>query len=404
MKSTKKEHFLFLGSEAPEKVHWAERPAYGAVVTGQGTLAEALHLRGEKVVVLIAGQDVLLTEVNIPGGRGRLVKKSLPYALEENLTEDVDTLHFAHGPTGRTGAIPVAVAAKERMEAWLEILHEHGIEIKSMVPATMAVPLTPEHWSLVVSGDGFMLRKDAWHAYAGDLDSLPLFLAGTSGEAGSTPPVSLYLDQDFPADLQADLPEINAVATRKEPLLQVLAEGYNEKAVIDLLQGDYGRHAGWREMWQKWRVPAVAAAVLIVLNITGFAIDYFCLKSENQALAKRIETVYLKTFPTSRRIVNARAQMEQKIVELEGAGAARDQFFEIYDRAAPLLIEAAGFSLTGLRFNNGRFDFDFEIEDLQALEKLKNNLAGLSGISMDIKNAESVGGKVKTKIQIKGLQ
>jgi general secretion pathway protein L len=402
MKSTKKEHFLLIGPEAPEKVHWAERPAYGAVVTGQGPLAEVLHLRGEKVVVLVAGQDVLLTEVNIPGGgRGRIVKKSLPYALEENLSEDVENLHFAHGPVSKKGVIPVAVAAKERMEAWLGILHEHGIEAKCIVPATMAVPLTPEQWSVVVSEGRFLLRKDAWHGFAGDLASLPLFLGESSGDS-TAPPVRLYMDEECLSDCQADLPEMNPVVTRKKPLLQVLAEGFDDKTIINLLQGDYGRTAGWREMWHKWRIPATALILLGFLNIIGFAIDYYTLKGENRELAKRIETIYLKTFPDSRRVVNAKAQMSQKIAELEGAGAARNEFFEVYDKTAPLLLESAGFSLVNLRFNNGRFDFDFEISDLQTLEKLKNNLSNLSGIAMDIKNAEAVGGKVKTKIQIKG--
>jgi hypothetical protein len=68
------------------------------------------------------------------------------------------------------------------------------------------------------------------------------------------------------------------------------------------------------------------------------------------------------------------------------------------------MIEVAGFSLDNLRFSNGRFDFDLEIEDLEALEKLKSSLADLSGIDMEIKNAETVGKKVKTQIQIKGRQ
>ncbi|MFO7607362.1 MAG: type II secretion system protein GspL [Desulfurivibrionaceae bacterium] len=402
MKSAKKEIFLFLGPEAPEKVLWAERSASGAIVTGQGSLSEAGPLQGEKVVVLVPGQDILLTEVNIPGNRGRIVKRSLPYALEENLTEDVESLHFAHGPISRTGAIPVVVAAKDRMESWLEILHEHGIDAKCMVPAPLAVPLTPERWSVVVSEGRFLLRKDTWHGSAGDLDSLSLFLGEPSTD--SAPPVHLYMDEECPADCEAGLPEMNLVDTQKKPLLQVLAEGYEEKASIDLLQGEYSRHAGWLEKWHKWRVPATALIALVLLNLTGFVIDYYTLKSENNQLTRQIKNVYLEAFPDSRRVVNPRAQLKQKIAELEGAGSTQNDFFEIYDKTVPLMIESTGFSLSNLRFNNGRFDFDFEIKDLQTLEKLKNNLANLPDIAMDIKNVEAVAGKVKTKIQIEGRE
>jgi hypothetical protein len=68
------------------------------------------------------------------------------------------------------------------------------------------------------------------------------------------------------------------------------------------------------------------------------------------------------------------------------------------------MLESSGFNLSNLRFNDGRFDFDFEIKDLESLEKLKHNLASISGIAIDIKHAEASGNLVKAKIQIKSRQ
>lgn len=403
MKYARKEYFLFLEPGAPDKVDWLERAADGATASGRGTLAEAQqYFRGEKVVVMVPGLEVLLTGVPVPGNRGRIVIKSIPFALEENLADDVDNLHFAHGHIINKEEIPVAVVARERMDSWLVMLNENGIEAKSIVPSTMSIPLTEGHWSVVISDGCFLFRKDDWHGGAGDIGSLPLFLGETLKENEQRPDVRLYIDEDCPDDCEAALSGMEVAATKRKPLLEILAEGYVEKKAIDLLQGDYSPNAGWREMWQKWRAPIAALVLLGLLNICLFAVDYFSLKSENADLSKRIETVYRRAFPDSRRIVNPRAQMEQKLVKLEQGSGGQNVFFELYDKTVPLLLESEGFSLNNFRFNNDRFDFDFEIKDLQALEKLKNNLANLSGIAIDIRNAETAGGKVQAKIQIKG--
>ncbi len=405
MNPAKKDHFLLLGPESPEKVCWAARSAAGEIFIGQGPLSEAHHLQGEKVVVLLPGPEVLLTEAIIPGSRGRIIKKSVPFALEENLADDIENLHFAHGLLSKSGGISVAVVAKAQMESWLAMLNEHGVEAKALVPATMAIPLVPEQWSVVLTDSQFMLRKDVWRAYAGDTDCLPLFLEEElAGDSDQQPALQLYTDEDCSISCEEAVPAMRVAARHRKPLLELLVDGYHEKGAINLLQGDFSPHAGWRDLWLKWQLPVIALLLLCLLKIVSFSVDYYSLKSGSAELNDRIEAIYLQSFPGSTRVVNARAQMEQKLVRLQEDIGAHSSFFEVYDKTIPLFLATSGFSLNNLRFNNGRFDFDFEIKDLQALEKLKHNLASIPGIVIDIKHAEATGSQVKAKIQIKSRQ
>lgn len=403
MNSEKKDYFLLLGPGAPEKVFWATRSVAGIVVE-EGPLREAHLLQGKKVVVLVSAAEVLLTEAIIPGNR-RIIKKSIPFALEENLADDIENLHFAHGPLKKTGATPVAVVAKVQMEEWLDMLAVQGIEVKSLVPATMAIPLTPEQWSVVLTDSQFILRKSLWQAYGGDIGSLPLFLDdGLTGDVDQHPSLQLYIDEDCEMDSADIISESRISAHHKKPLLQVLVDGYDEKQQINLLQGDYSRHAGWRDLWSQWQLPIIAVALLILMNIGTFCLDYYSLKSQSAELNEQIKTIYLQSFPDSRRVVNARAQMEQKLATLQDDIGSDSSFFEVYDQTIPLILATSGFSLNNLRFNNGRFDFDLEIKDLQSLETLKRNLAKNPGVAIDIKHVETSGSQVKAKIQLKSLK
>ena len=48
-------------------------------------------------IVIVPSEDVLVTTVTLPKmNRSRLLQ-AIPYALEEQVIEDVDTMHFAAG-------------------------------------------------------------------------------------------------------------------------------------------------------------------------------------------------------------------------------------------------------------------------------------------------------------------
>ena len=93
-----------------------------AVQTGPLTLASSLAA-GKRIIVLVPGVDVLLAEPELPVRGSAKLAQVVPFALEENLAEDVDEMHFAIGrrEAARTGT-PVAAVSHARLRGWLERL------------------------------------------------------------------------------------------------------------------------------------------------------------------------------------------------------------------------------------------------------------------------------------------
>ena len=56
---------------------------------------------GRRVAVLVPGTDVLLAEPDVPVKAGAKLHQLVPYALEEQLADDIDDLHFAIGKRTR---------------------------------------------------------------------------------------------------------------------------------------------------------------------------------------------------------------------------------------------------------------------------------------------------------------
>lgn len=389
-------HFLYLGPEAPHQVSWAEIPAYGGILTGRGPLAEASHLQGQKVIVMVPGTEVLLAKAKVPRHRRRIMLQSIPFALEENLCDEVDKLHFAIGPVSEEGDVPVAVIDREMMSKWLSMLAEAGLTAARIIPATLAVPISAGQRTLVLTGDDFLLRENTWGGFAGQTANLAYFLPPKQEL-----PVRVYVNSEQPDNAEM-IPTSTEIVDRHEytELIEVLAKGFQEKETINLLQGEFSPGAEWKELWYKWRLPISAAVLICIMSTTGFFLDYFSLKSANRALDRQMKTVYLQTFPDSRKVYAPRIQMEQKLKALRKTAGGPSRFLSTFDRAVPLLIRAPGFSLNSMRFKSERFEFEMEIRDLQSLDKLKEDLAKVPGIVVEIKNAEKKGNLVKTRIQI----
>ncbi len=78
--------------------------------------------------VVVPGTDVLLTEPELPAKAGAKLQQIVPYALEEQLAEDIDELHFAIGKrVGDAPTTPVAVVALSLMDEWTNALKAAGL-------------------------------------------------------------------------------------------------------------------------------------------------------------------------------------------------------------------------------------------------------------------------------------
>src|SRR3546814_16716794 len=76
--------------------------------------------------------------VEVPARQPAKVLQAAPFVLEEQLAEDVDTLHFALGARQADHRWPLAIVSQTRMQAWLALLQDFAIHADAMVPDVLA--------------------------------------------------------------------------------------------------------------------------------------------------------------------------------------------------------------------------------------------------------------------------
>src|SRR5271170_6508253 len=122
---------LRLPSPGQEETEWLTLDESGTptLTRQRGPLSLAAAVgRAAKVIVLAPASQILLAEPELPPGGGAKIARAVPFALEEQLTEDVDQLSFAIGKRRDNGATPVAVVSRSVLEGWIAGLRAAGLD------------------------------------------------------------------------------------------------------------------------------------------------------------------------------------------------------------------------------------------------------------------------------------
>lgn len=376
----------------------------GAVRRGPLTVA-AVEANGRRVVVLVPTADVLLTQAAVPTGNRQRVRKAVPFALEEQLADDVDSQHFALGPRDADGQWAVAVVARARMDDWSARLHEAGILPDRLIPEALLLPLQPGASSLLLEADELLLRDTPWSAQTVVAAALPALLELLTARNAAGVDVNVWhCGGDLPAWLEPVSAKIEAcpdgaLTLFARQLVQPLQE------VIDLLQGEYSRKEQYGKLWRPWRAAAALLVAGIVLAGIQHVLALRSLKAESAALRAQIAQTYTQAFPGGR-VVDPRAQMEQQLKSLRAQrGAGDDDFLALFAQLGGAFAATPGLELTGVNFREGYLDLELTAGDIQTLEKLKQQLAEQGRLTVDIQSATTgADQRVQGRLRVTGAR
>ncbi len=359
-------------------------------------LAPVLQGRGARVFV--PSEAACLARVEAPpGGRQRLLQ-AIPYALEDQLADDVERLHFALGDRDETGRLAVVVVARARMEDWLERLRRAGIQYRALHLDLFLLPWQAESWAVTTVGSVALVRTGPADGFACDKENLSEYLRLQLREQKAPPRrLALWLCPDPIAlgDLGAAVP---VESQRCEHLLALEPEA-DFSAVPDLAQGDYSPRQRWARLWRPWRLAAGLAALWLTLHLGLLAWDNVRMERQVSDLRAQIEQIYRDTFPDARKVVNPRVQMTRRLERLKQGGERGGDFIALLGRVAPLIVEA-GAEVRSVRYKNGTLDVELSVRGLEDLDRLKQRLEQRAGVVAEIQSAAARDGKVQGRLQI----
>ncbi|MDH3532653.1 MAG: type II secretion system protein GspL [Gammaproteobacteria bacterium] len=384
-----------------------------------GPLAEAARDVGDRdVIVLVPAASVLTTTIDIPIRGGSRLLAALPFALEENLAEDIDKLHFAAGNRRESGLLPVAVVSLQQMDDWLGVLEAAGIKAAKMIPENHGLAIIPGTMSLLAAEDQIMFNDgaDTEFVLQGVSPRDALSVAGVidAGEPAAQPdqppPPGHLLVYCEPADEQRFAADWNwlrdALASVDMNLLPdgVLARLAVTVAAgrgINLLQGRFGARAELSTVFEPWRYAAVLLLALGLVGITGKAVDYYRLSRDEAALKQQFTEEYRQIRPDDAREIVDPIGTVSSIRRSLGGPAASQVFLPSLQQLSDAIRQNAAAEIEAITYRAGVIDVRLTAPDVATLDSIQKLVSGSGRFQASIQSTDQVGDKVSSRIQIR---
>jgi general secretion pathway protein L len=376
---------------------------------GEGSPEEAADLlKGQRLHVIVPTEKLLLTQVEIPTKNTQRLLQAVPYTLENDLTEEVDQLHFALGNRNPNQSTPVAVINEKSLLGWLDNIVSMGTQPLGFFPDTLCLPLIPSHWSIYLEPERALVRTGQSAGFSTEPENLQTLLEIALSEA-PTPPeqMDIWVASNFdqPSALLLELEvlgiRLETVSDQAE-LTGLLADNLDAKQTLNLLQGKYKQVDRTTIQWRRWLPAIVVLGLLLVSNLALTLVEYMQYSGENQRLKAEIQQVFREALPETKRLVDPKVQMQQALRALNAAPqSGRHNFLKLLSGGAPAIMQSPGGEIENLSFRDGQLDIKLTINELQSLEKIKAAIEAKQ-FSVEIRSANATGKQVSAHLRISG--
>jgi general secretion pathway protein L len=380
---------------------------------GSLSLAAAVWRSG-KIIVLAPATQVLLAEPELPPGGGAKLARAVPFALEEQLTEDVDQLSFAIGHRRSNGTTPVAVVSRSVLQGWIGDLTAAGLEPEAIYADISLIPENPGQTVLWLENDRLAVRRPGAIPFAVELSPVKeaLVVAGVIADPLESREVPkpkesavLFVTREDWLRVQGDFEELLEefeslkVQLLADGALPWLARGTSAADSVNLLQGEFSRATDYGARWRQWRLAAALAAALLVVHVAAQALQIRQAKKTSAALDNEISLVFTLAMP-GEKLSDPRRQMQSRLERIRKSGAGPQYFMHTLEVLSAAMAVTPKTTISALSYRDNAVDMTLSAPSLAALAQL-TQFAGTQGLAAEIQSSNPVASGIEAHLHIR---
>jgi len=419
---------LHYDPDNPETASWLLCNTQGEPITkvSSGTLADVLPIaNAHHVVVLLDSHCLHNNQLQLPTQNQQKMLRAVPYALEDFIAEDVEDLHFVITADKTHNRTAVTGIRKDTLQMIIDTLGEAGLTVDTIIPDALCMAADDTQWVILKYKDNCYFQHGRYSGNIFNTELIPYVLQQNLRH--HTPEKILLFSnseddqaqlftsniqqivtdnrQNSAAEETGDTQDIEIIPLRYNNHPLVIFCGFYKQALpLNLRRGVFKSRRKNSTYWPYWRLTAVLSVIWLLLHLGLTAFWYNRLKQQNTAMHIQIRQIYEKTFPASTRIVNLRAQTEQKLKTLRNSGKSEQGLLYLLSESFGILSHSdKNITLQSLDYRNNRMDVGLVSTNLQAIENLNKRLNNSPVINAQITSSSSEKNRVKgiLRIQIK---
>ena len=385
----------------PEYALLGKKQAEDRFTPGEWSKVRSLS-RGRKVLLLVPDNDVVLTAISVPSKNRKQLLQAVPFAMEDNLADDIDDLHFAIHQEDDSNNTQVALINRDLLDAYINLLKREGMTAHFILPQIFSQKTDDKVWSIQQHpptedhASTVSVRFNNLYGFSCDESLLGIFLEQYEGDNPESVLSNLA---------QTDLPE----SLHEIPLSNLDSGLVHYKSVVNalplnLMTGFVSQKNNTSSINLKaWRAPIIIGSMVAAAWVGIFAWQNNLLNAQKNQLNTAIENTFKTSFPKSR-VVDAPQQMATKLAQLKkSAGKTIDSPLPMISDIAPLLKEYKDMSLSEVRYQDNELVLVMQSPNLTRLETFKKDAITKAKLQVDIKSSTTTADKVKAILVISPL-
>jgi len=343
--------------------------------------------------IIINDLSCQIMSTPMPVKQTRQIIKALPFALEEQLANEIDENHFHY-------------LGKEGLNAFALVISHSEIDqiVQKFDPDTiqylpLMLPQIEQGICVCILDDIVSIRSTKLNALSVTLDVLTIVLEKLKSTDSTL--VEFY-DLDGTHDLIAlEIENLGFDVNRPAPesLINTIEE-ISRKAPINLMSGPYTKkQAPVKTEHSKFKTPLFLLASLLFIIFTSNVIQLKQYQQMEALVSSASKDFYRSLFPDER-VISLRRQFKDKLEESGTGSRSSSGFVSLLGEATKQIRGLKNIEWDAIRFTRQKNELELNIivDNIAQLDQIKQKLT-TAGLIVDISSATAT----NTGKRIKGV-
>jgi general secretion pathway protein L len=375
--------YIYLHSDNLDQVSYVVVDAEGQVNRSDCNVGgeQIAELCIEKqITVFVPNEHIFFTSVNLPKlSRAKLIQ-AIPFALEEQLIDEIDTLHFAVSEQSAAGDVAVAVISHANMQKWFDQFKRWHIQPDLLLPDCLCLPYQEYEWMVCKIGTRAIVRTGLLQGFACNENMLSTWMS-----------MAKLHTESQPNNIQEQI--INDGLA----LLTQFKQGH--LPAFNLLQGKYQiKKKSLLKINKLWRPIAYVSAAWLTLILLYPMGSYLILKTKTYRLQSQIAQLYKKHFPQTARVTAPRTRLNEKLQHAMSS-VGNDRLMQLLACIGKGMSQSTGMMLKHLDYQNDKLTLDVSASSSENFSAFMNYLSQ-QGLHVVQQNAALVGTRIAASLEI----
>jgi len=348
-----------------------------------------------KVSLILSSQDIVSAVLEIPNRSPKLMRKAIPFMMEDEVATSVDSLFYAYKDFGKDKPISVRGIERAYLESLISQFESAEIKLEQILLEQDLILLPEDGYSVLLEESNCSVintEGNIWNCHPGDFSWLiqkqlseEIISNADTQDEQNDENLAIAISLNIFSSLDAsefikELPigrfaiKVSAIESKQT----LLAKSFSNASVINLMQDEYEPKKEKSELGLFLTKIGSIAAALFIAFIVFQTSKIITLGEQKEQLDTRKMTLYKQAFPTrktppssARAVKNMRAYMRSIGTSTDSAG-----FLKILESSSQSLTDLSKVYPTNISYDIARNELRFDLiaSSLVELDKFADSL------------------------------